>query len=283
MAQLSHEFRQQGIGSSDAPVLMLGKHFGKTPFDVWEEKVFGKISQKDNAFMKRGRDLEDTARQEFERLMSTCVVPKAVINPEKSWLRANLDGICFDDKILVEIKCPNQKDHETALKGMVPEKYYPQCQHQLAVTGLEGMYYFSFDGAEGVIVEVERDKDYLKKLLEVEETFWFENVLKKIPPDHEEKEEYFSLYPSKDLDQKESLLLEIRQQKKDLEKKETEIKEWFINSSQGQNCKGQKFLLTKKIQLGAIDFERLKLDFPNISFEDYRKPSFEKWDLRAMR
>ena len=54
-------------------------------------------------------------------------------------MRASLDGISMDQEIL-EIKCPYKpnrldSDHQKTKEGKIPEKYWPQLQHQLEVFG----------------------------------------------------------------------------------------------------------------------------------------------------
>ena len=85
-------WRKNGIGSSDAPAI-LGTSPWTTPFQKWEEKVFGKQETKINSSMQRGKDLEEPARIQFEKLMNTSVFPVNVENKRTFWMRASLDGI----------------------------------------------------------------------------------------------------------------------------------------------------------------------------------------------
>jgi putative phage-type endonuclease len=166
-----HEKRK--IGSSDAPIIM-GVSPWKSARQLLEEKVL-RTKHAASASMQRGIDLEEKARTEFERLMGVSVFGDLPVqHPEIPWMTATLDGLDIDRTTMVEIKCPNPKgpDHKLALSGEVPEKYYPQCQHQLAVTGLEKMYYFSFDGNEGVIIKVDRDDEYIRHLIAEEKSFY---------------------------------------------------------------------------------------------------------------
>lgn len=166
------EWRRQGVGASDAPAIM-GVSPWSTPYQTWRNKIMPRKSQ-DSSSMKRGRDLEPRARAEFEMKIGSFVYPTNVENEELPWLRASLDGLCKENRIMVEIKCPNRADHALALEGLVPEKYWPQCQHQLLVTGLPSMFYWSFDGSNGSLVKVDRDNDYLENMLLPElKRFWF--------------------------------------------------------------------------------------------------------------
>ena len=195
---LSHEewleWRRQGVGASDAPAI-LGVSPWSTPYQTWRNKVFPR-EQKDNSSMKRGRDMEPIARAAFELKVGSFVYPENVENIEHPWLRASLDGLCKEGLIMVEIKCPNKLDHATAVSGHVPEKYWPQCQHQLAVTGFPSMYYWSFDGTKGAMVEVLRDEAFIvEQLFPKLQQFWYHVIDTVSPPlteadlailDHEE-------------------------------------------------------------------------------------------------
>lgn len=273
-----HDWRRQGVGSSDAPILMrvAPKDWG-TPFELWEEKYLGKTQDKDNYAMKYGRDNEERARCEFERVMGVMVAPKPVIHASMPWIRANLDGIDMDDKIMVEIKCPGMKDHSIAVSKNIPEKYYPQCQHQLLATGLNGMYYFSFYGNEGVVVEVERDQEYIDKLFEKEAKFW-DHVLKGVPPELTE-DDYICMENNKNWKILSTELRWIREEKMSLEEREEECLEALKNLCQRRNAKGNHLKLKKQICDGAIDYSKVP-ELQGIDLEIYRKKSFEKWTPR---
>jgi len=245
-----------------------------TPFELWEEKYLGKLKEKDSQAMKYGRDNEERARSEFERVMGVMVAPKAVIHPNTPWIRANLDGIDMDNKIVVEIKCPGVKDHAVAVNKMVPEKYYPQCQHQLLATGLSGMYYFSFYGNEGVIVEVARDKNYIDKLLETESKFW-DHVVRGIPPELTE-DDYICMEDNKKWKNFSNELRHIREEKKALEERDGVCLEALKNLSQGRSAIGYGLKLKKQICDGAVDYSKIP-ELQGVDLKSYRKKSFEKW------
>ena len=142
------EFRRDKIGASDAPVIMGVSPF-KTPYQLYLDKVEN-MHQPQNSAMKRGHDLEAEARQAFEAMYETLymdkitVVPYVVQSDIYEWMIASLDGLDMGKGVMVEIKCPGQKDHDLAMSGKIPEHYIPQLQHQLFVTGLNKMFYFSY-------------------------------------------------------------------------------------------------------------------------------------------
>jgi len=293
--EMTHEqwlsWRRNGIGGSDAPGIM-GDSSWATPYKIWEEKVLNP-KKEDNYAMGRGRALEPVARAEFERLMNVKV---STANVEaKDWLRASLDGIDDNGKIMVEIKCPNKEDHAIASQyKMIPAKYYAQCQHQLAVTGLPGMYYFSFDGTEGSIVEVIRDDHYIDlKLLPTEKAFW-DKVLSKEPPALIAKD-FIDRSKNKEFMKAERRKLETKELLERAKEEDDKARETLIELADDHSAQGTLLKLTKYIAKGAIDYKQAITDYldnmrshyPDIPFKDiptepYRKDPFVKWVINDM-
>ena len=164
------EMRRTKIGASDAAIILEISPW-KTPYQLWKEKVFGS-DEVFNGAMRRGMEMEPQAREAFENLTGLCVMPKVLIHPVRNWQMASLDGITFDGDVIVELKCPNKKVHAMAKEGKLPDYYMAQVQHQMSVAEVDMAYYFSFNGIDGALVEVKRDRSFLDKLLEKEFDFW---------------------------------------------------------------------------------------------------------------
>jgi putative phage-type endonuclease len=164
-------WRRGGIGASDAPVVM-----GLSPWQKDGELLLLKTGQQTerpaNSAMERGKRLEPVARLAFVKHSGVQVEPVCVQSCAHPWMRASLDGLSADGCHVVEIKCPGEKDHRLAASGSVPEKYFPQLQHILAVTGLGEIYYWSFRFEHTVLLKVERDESFISQLLEKEVDFW---------------------------------------------------------------------------------------------------------------
>lgn len=288
-------WRRTGLGASDAPIIMEVSPW-TTPFELWENKVFG-ATKSDNAAMKRGRDLEEEARQCFERHLNTIVFPRNVSHPDHDWLRSSLDGLDLDEQIMVEIKVPNKDDHFVAVNKKVPDKYVPQCQHQLqTMPHLKGMYYFSYDpySKNGVVVEVARNDSYIThELFPKEKQFW-DLVINQDPPEltardkvSMEKNERW-----KQLSEKwKSLTKTIR----DWKAQEESLREELIALSNERSSFGNEISVSKSICKGSIDYraaiqeyvEDLKNKYPDLlipepSFDSYRRAPILKWTLRGM-
>lgn len=176
-----HRWRRKGLGASDSPAVM-GVSPWTTRYQLWLEKTGKKVSDSsDNFATERGNILEPMARADYE-LRHGLEMP-VVYAEHKGWpfIRASLDGYNAQHGIILEIKCPGEADHETAKSGHVPEKYWPQLQHQLLVTGAKELHYYSFDGKCGVLVKVQPDLEYIKKLTHELMMFWA-MVMMGIPP-----------------------------------------------------------------------------------------------------
>src|SRR5271155_5193386 len=177
------DLRKKKITATDSCIIMGASHW-KTRIQLYQEKISDSNPLYMNERMQRGIDLEPIARDLFILKMGILVYPRVIV---KDWAMASLDGISDDNKCMVEIKCPGEKDHNEALMGRIPDHYYPQLQHQMYVTDAQEMYYFSFDGLDGVIVNVKRNQVYIDKMVE-EEIKFYECIVNKIPPESSEND-----------------------------------------------------------------------------------------------
>jgi putative phage-type endonuclease len=166
-------WRRKGVGASDA-VIISGLSPWRTRQELLEEKLGIRDPQPINSSMNRGMILEPKARRCAEEMFETLFLPEVRISPIYNWCYASLDGICIDNKILLEIKCTSKKNHQLAKEGKIPEYYKPQLQHQMYVCGFDKCHYFSFDGEEGIIVIEHRDEAYIDNLIELEKEFYKE-------------------------------------------------------------------------------------------------------------
>jgi len=167
-----HRWRRQGIGASDAPVIM-GETPFKNPRTLWSIKTGRMQEGPAGPAARRGRDLERFARRAYERRTGIQVEPLCLVHAGFEWMRASLDGLSFDGATLLEIKCPlSLRDRASAKQGRIPSQYHAQLQHQLEVSGAERAHYWSFHGTDGILVEVDPDREYASRLVEAEAAFW---------------------------------------------------------------------------------------------------------------
>ncbi len=173
--------RRNFIGASDAPVIM-GDSPWKTPAKLYREKV-GLDIVEPNYAMQRGIQLEAEARYLFYTETGISVYPIRVQHREIKWMMASMDGLNMDQTVGLEIKCPMGKDHQVAAEGKLPEKYYAQLQHQMEVLDLDEMFYMSYHPNSHYIFTVNRDKDYIEKMIDKEKIFYYHLVDFKEPED----------------------------------------------------------------------------------------------------
>jgi putative phage-type endonuclease len=166
------EWRHKGVGASDAPVVM-GESPWKTATELLREKREPARKSDQNAAMSRGTRLEPEARTRYILRTGRDVRPACLQSSEHEWLRASVDGITADGGLVVEIKCGDSVYRQTAQSGCVPDCYYGQLQHILAVTGLESLDFWCYlPGRPELLVPVKRDDDYIDRLLKEEFKFW---------------------------------------------------------------------------------------------------------------
>jgi len=167
-----HRWRMQGIGASDAPVIM-GETPFKTPRTLWSIKTGRMQEEPPGPAARRGRQLERFARRAYERQTGIQMEPLCLVHGELDWMRASLDGLSFDGSTLLEIKCPlSLRDRASAQGGRIPSQYYAQLQHQLEVSGAQQAHYWSFHGTDGILIETRPDREYAKRLVAAETAFW---------------------------------------------------------------------------------------------------------------
>jgi putative phage-type endonuclease len=166
------EWRNKGIGASDAPTVM-GENPWKTITELLIEKRGRARRSEGSAAMARGTALEPEARQAYISQTGKWVEPACLQSGAYEWLRASVDGITPELDAVVEIKCGESVYRNTSAYGRVPDHYYGQLQHILAVTGLPSIDFWCYlPGRPAVLVPVERDDSYIGRLLEAEFKFW---------------------------------------------------------------------------------------------------------------
>ena len=90
-----HRWRRQGIGASDAPVIM-GETPFKTPRTLWSIKTGRATETAAGPAARRGRELERFARRAYERQTGVQMEPLCLVHERLDWMRASLDGLSFD-------------------------------------------------------------------------------------------------------------------------------------------------------------------------------------------
>lgn len=267
-------FRRSHLGASEAAIVM-GASPWSTPYALWLRKVGLAPEQEQNEAMRRGHALEEEARESFISIVSKRVAPLVATHDEYEWMSASFDGINIEEALLVEIKCPGIKDHETAINGKVPDKYYPQLQHQLAVAGYDKMFYYSYYNGQGVSILVYRDDEYIKNLIQKEKEF-YDHMKNLTSPPMTNKD-----FCEKDDERWHDLTfryMTLRHNRLYNQKLEEETKQQIIDLCQGQSSRGNGLKAQKIVKKGNVDYSLIP-ELEDVDLEKYRKPISEYWKL----
>jgi putative phage-type endonuclease len=274
------EYRRTRIGASDSPVI-LGVSPFKTPFGLYEEKVYGK-SVRLNEAMKRGTRREDEARLWLCHHFDMQFVPRIVEHKDHEWKFASLDALSYNNLFLVEIKWANSIVHSLAKKDQVVDYYYPQIQSQLACTGLDRGYFLScFESPdhplEFILVEVKRDNLFIEKMIEKEKEFYQRCIVEMQPPDMMDAD-YEHVKDNLHFDYRCAEYHRISKEIAALEKEKKSHYDAIIEMSSGRSCRSEAFKATKFTVKGNIEYGKIP-QLKDVNLESFRKETREQWRI----
>lgn len=289
--------RNLGIGGSEASVIV-GLNKWKSPFQLWLEKT-GQVEPEDlsdNEYVYWGTVLEQAVADRFCELTGKKVQKRGIMQSEEyPFMLASVDRMVVGENAGLECKTTNGFASKQWEEDEVPDSYYVQCQHYMAVTGCDKWYIAVLIGGNKFIwKEIPRNDDDIAALIKAEEDFWFENIIGGEMPEVDGSsncslalQEQFrggQIDPIV-LDEAEEIIVS-------LDEINSSIKELEILKKEKQNnlCKmlgdneialvGER-KVTWKLQAGrvTVDSKKLKIDHPDI-FEKYSK---QNKDSRVLR
>ena len=196
------QMRKAGIGGSDAAAAC-GLSRWKSPFQLWGEKTDRIAPTKKTEACYWGSLMEkilfaETAKRNPDLEVHEC--PYFLRSKAHPYMLANLDGYIKNPDgsfSVLEIKTANafaMQDWE----GGLPLSYYCQIMHYCAVTQMSSAYVaVLLGGNEFRIQKYDRDEDMIRHIIQMEEHFWYEYMLKDTPPEATAKDNEVlgQLYP----------------------------------------------------------------------------------------
>jgi putative phage-type endonuclease len=299
------ELRTTGIGGSDAGAIMgLNKYASPLTIYLSKKNVEG---FKGNAATEWGHILEDPIRKKAAEELGIEIVsvPGMYTSNDIPYMNANLDGLCHaQNQVTIggetveglggfEIKTSSRG--EGFSEDEIPDSYYCQVQHYMAVTGLNWFiltaFFMNTKRAKHYIVK--RNDDFIyTQLIPAEKNFWENFVLTNNPPEPlglDSESEYtanLNIADTLELDaETEDLIaqrMEVQQQIKDLEQKESALKDSILiklsalshsdnTTAEKVNGSGERFKLSYNLQKKySVDTDALK---KSGLFDDYKKES----------
>lgn len=167
--------RKIGIGGSDA-ASALGLNPWKSQFQLWLEKT-GAAEPEDltsNEFVYWGKVLEQAVADRFCELTGKKVQRRGLLQSEEyPFMLASVDRMVVGESAGLECKTANTYSKSKWEGDEIPDTYYVQCQHYMAVTGFEKWYIAVLIGGNKFIwKEVPRNNEDIAALIKAEKEFW---------------------------------------------------------------------------------------------------------------
>lgn len=200
------ELRKTGLGGSDAGSVC-GLNSYKSPLQLYYEKISNEendFTESENTIAENGSykisaiewgsSQEPHIRSFVEKKLCVQIetVPGMFRSKEFSFMNANLDGLVLAENPLTinqtQIQGLGGIEIKTSRFGKgfdddeIPDAYYCQVQHYMAVTGLEWFILVALVDRELKTYVVKRNEKFIAELVECETNFWENNVLRRIAP-----------------------------------------------------------------------------------------------------
>lgn len=178
------DVRSHGIGGSDASVIV-GLNPWKSLFALWMEKTGQAEPEElsDNERVYWGNVLEETVAREFTRRTGKKVQRRGVLQHDDiPYLLASVDRLVVGENAGLECKTAGASKANEWEDDNIPDAYYVQCQHYMAVTGAERWYIAALIGGNKFVCkEIPRNEADIAALLEAEKEFWRKVETKEMP------------------------------------------------------------------------------------------------------
>lgn len=264
-----HLWRKNGIGASDVSVIS-GSNPYKTPLQLWEEKCGYRKGDELNVAMKHGIRNEDVARQWINENFQLHLKPVCVEDPQISHFRASLDGFDFDQKVLVEIKCPISESvlDKARTQQAIPDYWFDQMQWQIMLTNPQRAFIALWDYRCSACITLDMfgHVNQIKALREKAGDFWHRVQIGKAP--EPTTKDYISIEDPR----LEALLLEyqdLTQREKSLTERRKEVKKQIEDFGDDGNFMAYGFKVQRVAAAPRYDIEQMRLD--GIDVEKYKK------------
>lgn len=177
--------RNTGIGGSDAGVIM-GLNPYRSVWDLYMEKTGEKEPDdlSNNEAVYWGTVLEEPVARKFAEETGKKITRRGTLRREDyPFMIANVDRMIVGENAGLEIKTTSAFNGKAWDGDEIPDSYYCQCLHYMAVTGCERWYIAALIGGQKFVwKEIPRNEDDIKLLIQKEREFWG-RVSAKIPPE----------------------------------------------------------------------------------------------------
>lgn len=166
--------RKLGLGGSDMAAV-LGLSPWRSPIDVWLDKTSDAVEEKESEPMYWGNVLEEVVAQEFAKRSGYKVRNNnfTLQSDEYPYLLANIDREIVGLDAGLECKTANAFKANEWDGDNVPDAYYIQCQHYMAVTGKSSWWIACLVGGNTFYYkEIKRNEEVIAAIIETGAAFW---------------------------------------------------------------------------------------------------------------
>lgn len=168
------KIRKLGLGGSDMSAV-LGVNQWRSPLDVWLDKTSDTVAEQENEPMYWGNILEDIVAQEFAKRTGYKVRNNnfTLQSEQHHYLLANIDREIVGLDAGLECKTANAFKAEEWQGDNVPDAYYVQCQHYMAVTGKASWWIACLVGGNTFYYkEIKRNEEIIRAIIDTGREFW---------------------------------------------------------------------------------------------------------------
>ena len=166
--------RKLGLGGSDMAAV-LGLSPWRSPIDVWLDKTSDTVEEKESEPMYWGNVLEEVVAQEFAKRSGYKVRNNnfTLQSDKYPYLLANIDREIVGLDAGLECKTANAFKANEWDGDNVPDAYYIQCQHYMAVTGKASWWIACLVGGNTFYYkEIKRNEEVIAAIIDTGAAFW---------------------------------------------------------------------------------------------------------------
>lgn len=177
--------RNKFIGGSEASIVV-GMNKYRSPFALWAEKT-GKVAPEnldDKLVVQFGTYAEDFVAQQFTKETGKKVRKTGLyVNEKYPFSCASIDRMIVGENSLLECKTTGEFNKADWQGDNIPDAYYVQCLHYMAVMEMEYCYIACMfgNGRDFVHKRIDFNKTDAETLMEAERKFW-ELIKSETPP-----------------------------------------------------------------------------------------------------
>jgi len=293
--------RKTGIGSSDAAAA-LGLSPWVTPLELYLEKISDDTPSLDSDAIYWGNRLEDMVANEYALRTGQGVRRRrrAYHHPEAPLL-THIDRKIEGEQVVLECKTANAfaaGDWGEPGTDRVPEHYFIQAMHHLAVTGWQRCdIAVLIGGSDFRIYQIERNEALIGKLVELLSEFWYNHVERRQPPDPRTTADLLRRWPTSSgniitITPQDSMwgtlvhLEHLRASKKGLESMieevERDVKTFMADAPEIQDDLGNTLVSWKEVTSSRVDLDALRAANPEAVAAAMKMASTRRFLLKTV-